>query len=153
MKALHTISTRAWRTTLLIGAATIVMLAASLSFGTTAHAAVADANLVACPAIYPAPSWCSPRYSQWRTAYPSFKDWGRVRANDMVCFRSPCGVQSYTAWRLYNGQFYRTSLRPGTEVYIWPYGYGYSWVWTNNTGWLVMQTTDLQYRTSGFIAY
>ena len=47
------------------------------------------------------------------------------------------------AWRWTGSAWTRASLATSTQVYVWPYATGWSWVWTQRTGWLAMQDEHL----------
>lgn len=83
----------------------------------------------------------------YHTDRPTFKGWATVvlpyndprttcKAMDPIC--GPY-VRSYS----WNGAWKTspyTDLRAGTRVYAWPYGSGWSWVWTQQRGWQAVQS-------------
>jgi hypothetical protein len=74
----------------------------------------------ACPAIYPAPAYCS----------------------------APARV---TAWQWTYSGWQQSSIGGGTRVYAWPYSGQWHWIWTQQTGWLAIETARLEtgYRCDG----
>lgn len=84
------------------------------------------------------------------TIHANHVGWVTVRpraANDVCGFRPPCGVSAYRwsgrAWQ-------HTRVSWSRDVYAYPYTRGWHWIWTQHTGWLAMQTRELQpYGTSG----
>jgi hypothetical protein len=120
-----------WRRILLVAiTALVAALAVSFSKPADAHAFV-DPSIVrvnyvgwgevrsdstparACPAIYPAPSYCYNRIS--------FK----------------------TAYRWTGRSWVPQSIAGGTQVYIYPYTGSWAWIWTQRTGWLAIQRGEL----------
>ena len=83
-------------------------------------------------------------YNEPIPAYDSYKGWGAVHGTygDFNGFAGP--IHSKVAWH-WNGTAWsqRYGRTPGLRVYIWPYAAGWSWTWTESTGWLAMQTRDL----------
>lgn len=73
-------------------------------------------------------------------AYDSYKGWGTV---DRGMYANRLIVKSKVAWHWNGGSWVQRSRTPSTRVYIWPYASGWSWTWTETTGWLAMQTSDL----------
>lgn len=88
-----------------------------------------------------------------------FVGWGRIdlarcfeagtapycatRATDIQCFRAPCPQTrtTVTAYRWAYGAWTPQTLTDRTPVYIYPYGSGWSWVWSSATGWLAVRSS------------
>lgn len=81
-------------------------------------------------------------YNEPIPAYASYKGWGTVHStyNDQRGFAGPI---PRVAWHWNGSAWSQRSRTPGTRVYIWPYASGWSWTWTESTGWLAMHTSDL----------
>jgi hypothetical protein len=47
------------------------------------------------------------------------------------------------AWRWTGSNWSATTLPAGAQVYVWPYAAGWSWVWTQSSGWLAIQDAEL----------
>jgi hypothetical protein len=78
---------------------------------------------------------------------PNYRGWGRVEANYCPP-NAACLAVYYPTAEAYRWNGYRwiqTSRRDNAQVYIWPYGAGWSWTWTQQTGWLAMRHTALEY--------
>ena len=56
-----------------------------------------------------------------------------------------CGTCQWyaSAWRWSHGSWSYTWLSRGSTVYAYPYGSGFTWVWTRDTGWLAVQSRDV----------
>ncbi len=74
-----------------------------------------------------------------------YMGWAKVDANycapGFVCaemFRT-----SVVAWIWEGSQWRQSSLPHGTRVYAWPFGWGYHWAWTQQTGWVAVETNVL----------
>ncbi len=80
-------------------------------------------------------------YNEPIPAYASYQGWGTVEGgfygNRLVA------PAAKVAWHWNGRSWVQRSRTPGTRVYIWPYASGWSWTWTENTGWLAMHTSDL----------
>lgn len=55
------------------------------------------------------------------------------------CYRP----RSIVAWQWTGRSWARSSLAAGTRVYAYPYSGSWHWVWTQRTGWLAVQRSDL----------
>ncbi len=124
---------RAWRSSMVIA-----MLCA---FAAVMPAAASAVNGPICPA------WgCNGNpYVRPVPHHPvaGWSGWGTVNYPDQNCpndGRVGCGTYtpSFPAWR-WTGSWSGTSVWGGTQVYIYPYAVGWSWIWTQRTGWLAMQ--------------
>ncbi|MCW2921839.1 MAG: hypothetical protein JWL76_1713 [Thermoleophilia bacterium] len=87
-------------------------------------------------------------YNEPIAAYASYKGWGTVEggfygygARTAAGFVAPAPKTAWE-WNTSRGWLQR-GRTPGTRVYIWPYAAGWSWTWTESTGWYAMQTSDL----------
>jgi hypothetical protein len=69
--------------------------------------------------------------------YAGWSGWGYVDANTCTGVCTAIYRTSVPAWR-WNGRWSATSLANNTQVYIYPYATGWSWVWTQSTGWLAV---------------
>jgi hypothetical protein len=116
--------------------ATVAMASvAMLATPTTASAAVG----VACPAIYPAPAYCSPRPVGYATAPTSYKGWVYLNLNYCPP-RAYCAMlyrTSAPAWSWSGSAWSQTSLRGGW-VYVYPYTGEWRWAWTQSSGWVAI---------------
>jgi hypothetical protein len=54
-----------------------------------------------------------------------------------------CRAQPTIAYRWNGAAWARVPLAPRTQVYAYPYGGGWHWIWTRQTGWLAAPTRDL----------
>ncbi|MCW2922740.1 MAG: hypothetical protein JWM98_144 [Thermoleophilia bacterium] len=129
MTSLTSVAT--WRRTLLVGiTALIALLAVSYSAPTEAHA-IMDPTVVSANM---APGWV----------------YVRDRSNYEVCgFVGPCGKQ---AWRWTGSTWQSTKIAWGSQVYYYPYTGSWAWIWTQGTGWLAVQRSDLStgYHCQGY---
>jgi hypothetical protein len=76
-------------------------------------------------------------------AYASYRGWGQVAYASYGTARL-MAPRPVTAWE-WNAQrgWVQRSRSVGERVYIWPYAAGWSWTWTQSTGWYAMQTSAL----------
>jgi hypothetical protein len=113
---------RSWRLALVI--ATMV----------AAFVLPATASATVCP--QDGPQYCGVQPAAHHP-YAGWSGWGYVQGSTCppgaYCFWAG-GVQ---AWR-WNGSWSSQLLTNGTQVYIYPYAVGWSWVWTQSTGWLAV---------------
>jgi hypothetical protein len=111
-------------------------------------AVLALVGAMACvmPSVASADTFAGPR--EYRVSQnPGYRGWGTVEPN--TCQRYGCMMAFQThasAYRWNGSSWNQTTRRTGTQVYIWPYGSGWSWTWTQSTGWLAMQQEVLTYR-------
>ncbi len=84
-------------------------------------------------------------YNEPIPAYDGFQGWGQVGSGTSTAYHLV--AQTKVAWHWNGRSWVQRSRTTGTRVYIWPYAAGWSWTWTQNTGWLAMRTSDL---TIGF---
>lgn len=85
-------------------------------------------------------------YNEPIAAYPSYKGWGTVEGGFYGSARTAAGFVApapKVAWYWNGSAWSQRGRSPGTRVYIWPYAAGWSWTWTESTGWYAMQTSDL----------
>lgn len=74
-------------------------------------------------------------------AYAAYQGWGQVSGGYGYRFGP---LQVVTAWQWDSRYGWRPAARtPGSRVYIHPYASGWSWTWTQATGWYAMRTSDL----------
>jgi hypothetical protein len=77
----------------------------------------------------------------WHTDTPTYKGWATISRHQCGGIRT-MDLQIFTAWR-WNAttrSWARTTLNENTRVYAWPFATGWSWVWTQSTGWLAIQS-------------
>ena len=82
---------------------------------------------------------------------PAYKGWGKVNPNYCAPGRI-CAMIYFASAKAYwwSGRAWVATNRPtGETVYVWPYGSGWSWTWTAETGWLAMRSSDLTYTATG----
>lgn len=72
---------------------------------------------------------------------PAFKGWGTVS-----------GTTNAAAWAWVNGAWSARTLNAGERVYVWPWGSGWTWAWTQRTGWIAAPTARLQVAVSDIFA-
>ena len=83
--------------------------------------------------------------------------WVYVRTSGTaVCtltYPQRCKSPGKYAWRWTGSQWSTAQVNSGSQVYAYPYSGAYHWVWTSRTGWLAMQTADLEtgYRCTGVV--
>jgi hypothetical protein len=125
------VTRRFWRSSLVIGslAAIAMALPASASALTPQYCA---------PLHWTASSTCSAHHP--RTGETG---WGFIDELAPACPNDGtvgCGTYTpeVTAWR-WNGAWQRTTLGGASQVYVYPFATGWSWVWTSRTGWLAVQ--------------
>ena len=104
-------------------------------------ATTAPASAIAIPA--PVGCWqlgaqAVPGYScnTYVSTLSYYKGWGSVEYD---CNSVDPAFSLFTAWRWTSTGWKAAYLNPGMRVYVWPYATGWSWVWTQNTGWLAFQ--------------
>lgn len=81
-------------------------------------------------------------YNEPIPAYASYKGWGTVEGGFYGTARLVAPAPK-VAWHWTGTTWVQRGRTPGTRVYIWPYASGWSWTWTESTGWLAMHTSDL----------
>jgi hypothetical protein len=47
------------------------------------------------------------------------------------------------AWRWTSSGWRNATIPPNTQIYIWPFATGWSWVWRSGYGWYAMRDSDL----------
>lgn len=74
--------------------------------------------------------------------HPTYKGWGIVDGIPVGGCRigQLCGLP---AWRWANSSWNPSYVCNRERVYIWPYGSGWSWVWSQRAGWLALQSRHL----------
>lgn len=75
-------------------------------------------------------------------AYASYVGWGQVASGYGYGFYGGA-AQGVTAWYWNGSSWSQRSRYVGDRVYIYPYTSGWSWTWTQRTGWLAMRTSQL----------
>lgn len=127
---------RQLRSWMLLAAALAVAFAASSMAPPAASAATSAA--IACPAIYPAPAWCSGQ-TEPKLAGTDYIGWAYLNLNycppNMAC--AAVSRESMPAWRWTASGWVRASLAQG-RVYLYPYSGYWRWAWTSQTGWLAV---------------
>lgn len=129
-------SVAAWRRVLLL---TIVALVAALAI--TVGAPPKEAHAIRNPTVVLA----------------SHTGWVYVRQAPRACpaiYPQPayCSTPSSVAvWRWTGRTWTQAWVSEGAQVYAYPYASGWHWIWTSRTGWLAIQTSQLEtgYRCSG----
>ncbi|MCW2921634.1 MAG: hypothetical protein JWL76_1508 [Thermoleophilia bacterium] len=111
----------------------------ALTFTTIAMAAPSSALADHDMCGWANPSCSNDLASSMVSANPGYKGWGTA-----YCDFHTISLTGY-AW---NGAWSRRTVACRTQVYIWPYANGWSWAWTQSTGWLAMRGSDLQWRTA-----
>lgn len=80
-------------------------------------------------------------YQEPIPAYANYKGWGTVEGGFYTArLMAPAPK---VAWEWSGSQWLQRGRTPGTRVYIWPYASGWSWTWTESSGWYAMRTSDL----------
>jgi hypothetical protein len=128
---MSTIRMRTWHIAL-VAILTTVIVAAALAMS-SAKAADKPVN-AGVPLAAP--------YNEPIPAYASYKGWGTVEGGFYGSARLVAPAPK-VAWHWNGSAWSQRGRSPGTRVYIWPYAAGWSWTWTESTGWLAMQTSDL----------
>jgi hypothetical protein len=67
---------------------------------------------------------------------PSFKGWGYVRTCPAACRMEDAWAWNGSGWRY-------SAVADGTQVYIYPFASGWSWIWTSGNGWRAMHSSLL----------
>jgi hypothetical protein len=74
--------------------------------------------------------------------------WVNVKSGPRICTTdypsSYCGTSPATAWRWSGRSWSQVSISAGTQVYAYPYTGAWHWIWTQRTGWLAIQTANLE---------
>ena len=93
------------------------------------------------------------------TVLPSHIGWIYVRSTGQVVCPAIYPVpaycnnpQSVTAWRWDGALWSNAALAGGEQIYAYPYTGAWHWAWTQRTGWLAVQTAQLEtgYRCTGY---
>jgi hypothetical protein len=138
----------------------ILLIIVAVAVATGAFATSAQA--IATMPCNPAATTCHPpviTHKEYADQHPNFVGWGRLDSerctesgisaycafpapSNVQCFRAPCNVDSTMlyAYRWSGGSWHVASFASGTQVYIYPYATGWSWVWTQSTGWLATRS-------------
>lgn len=77
----------------------------------------------------------------------SLVGWVSVRENRICSADFPasiCGSTSHMAWRWSGSAWSAVSIAGGTHVFAYPYAGTWHWIWTQRTGWLAIQTHNLE---------
>ena len=81
--------------------------------------------------------------------------WVLVRSTPQYCdaiYPSTCSTTgTRKVWRWGGSAWTAYTIRGGTSVYAYPYSGSFHWIWTQRTGWLAIQSADLDtgYRCTG----
>ena len=120
---------------LLLATAAAASIAISAVQATTASAAdfVGTAFPVACAVT-------DSRSLPCQSAVPAtYKGWAHVANGCGISYENGYRI----AWRWTGSTWARAYVWNGAQVYVWPYGGGWSWIWTQQTGWLALQSNVL----------
>lgn len=129
---ISTIRVRTWHVALVLALASALVAGA---LATTSHQAASKPVNAGVPLSAPA--------HEPIPAYDGYKGWGQVSGGFYGNTFAPAQPKTAWEWNARYGWMQR-GRTPGTRVYIWPYAAGWSWTWTESTGWYAMQTKDLQ---------
>ena len=91
------------------------------------------------------PEGCPQPARQKINIYGDYKGWAYVGQPSDNCGSGGmlCASRLYTAYRWTGSQWVARYMMRDTQIYAYPYGSGWQWVWTQNTGWLAMRTSDI----------
>ena len=82
-------------------------------------------------------------YNEPIPAYGNYKGWGYVGGGYYGGGARLVAPRPVTAYEWNGSRWLERTRQPGTRVYIWPYAQGWSWTWTQETGWYAMRTDAL----------
>jgi hypothetical protein len=134
MESMRRITTRRWWA--LLATTMVAMLASALPLTGTAHAATA--------AAIPVYANCS-----FASDQPSYRGWATIafRGCPHPGSAQTADCASATAFRWtgsdWQAQYLNECSMGGRQVYVWPFAGAWSWVWTQQTGWLAIQSRSV----------
>ena len=113
---------------------------------TAAAPATAEATVrYACPAIYPRPAYCDEQANAPRLAAANHVGWVYLNLNYCPPGYACAAIyhSSTPAWRWSGTAWSRASLAGGW-VYVYPYTGSWRWAWTQQTGWVAVNTGNFR---------
>lgn len=76
----------------------------------------------------------------YATDRPAFKGWAQIDARACPYGAQTADYKTVPAWHWSNGGWSRMNIGENTRVYVYPFGSGWSWVWTKAMGWMAVQS-------------
>jgi hypothetical protein len=123
---------RTWHV-LAVFAASILLVAGALAFGTAQSSGTPVNAGVPLSAPYQEPV----------PAYSSYIGWGQVASGNTGYYGATLRAVPVIAWYWDGSAWQQRSRYVSQRVYIYPYTQGWSWTWTQGSGWMAMRTSQL----------
>jgi hypothetical protein len=95
-----------------------------------------------------APATASADTCTYATDRPSYTGWVSLVHPGCQPVRYSGTYEWFTAWRWTGSSWQAVSVSEGVVFYVWPFGSGYSWVWSQSTGWLAITSEHVLIRRS-----
>lgn len=149
-----------FRASIRTGTAIIGVIVATLLFipaaASAASCTISPTVVTTCPPVV-----TTRTVSIHATDEPWYRGWASIESNqgfgvacaysnlglvDPNCVPSS-GMTPVSAWQWTTRGWAHTTIAHGTRVYHWPFGSGWSWVWTSTRGWLAVRSDAVLIRT------
>lgn len=82
----------------------------------------------------------------YATDHAEYRGWGTIAHPGCQPVRWTGGYDSFTAWRWTSTGWAAAQASEGVRYYVWPFGGGWSWVWSAETGWLAIRSEHVVLR-------